>query len=82
MYKHFTYTVIRISNRYNLSGKISHKKSTIIFAIVPQLSTCLKFEAIRGDQTDKRFAFKQRDITRPVHVLLFGKWHTIIISFI
>ena len=35
-----------------------------VTTIVPQLSKCLKFEAIQGDRLTKGFVFKQRDITR------------------
>ena len=43
------------------------------------LSKCLKFEVIRGIRLIKGFVFKQKDITRPVRLLSFGEWHTVII---
>ena len=43
-------------------------------SIEPQLSKCLKFEAVREIKLIKWFEFKQRDITRPMHVFLFTKW--------
>ena len=76
---------IRGCNDQCLSLKLIHEipaSSGLRHAIVLQLSKCLKFEAIQGVRLMKGFAFKQRDITRPVSVLLFRQWHIIIISFI
>ena len=54
----------------------------LLLATVPQLSKCLKFDAIRGDQTDQRICIQTKRYKRPMRVLLFREWLTIIISFI
>ena len=46
--------------------------------IVPQLSKCLKFEAVWAVLTDQIFEFEQRGITGLMRVLLFTEWRVII----
>ena len=62
------FTLYRIVKR-SVAESVPDRAS--VHTIVPQLSKCLKFEAIWGNRMTKGFVFKHRDITRPVRILLF-----------
>ena len=49
-----------------------------IVAIVPQLSKCLKFDTIWGVLNWSNDLNLNKDITRPMHVLLLTEWSVII----
>ena len=63
-----------------LSARTSQSSDFASSTIVPQLSKCLKFEAVRSIKLIKGFEFEQTNKqTRPMHVLLFTEWFIIIV---
>ena len=64
--------------------KSQEYETEIWSTIVPQLSKCQKFESVwgRGIKLIKWSEFEQRDITRPMRVLLPTEWRVIITSVV
>ena len=71
-------TSVNILYRIKAVQQLSTSENTKV-TILPQLSKCPKFEAVQGVKLIKWFEFEQREIKRPMRVLLFTEWRIIII---